>query len=53
MGFDPKVVWMDGKLVDFQHANVHFLTSALHYGLGVFEGNGVKVGNGDGVLVGI
>ena len=38
MSLDSKYVWMDGKLVDFQHANVHFLTSALHYGLGVFEG---------------
>ena len=38
MGLESKFVWMDGKLVDFQNANVHFLTSALHYGLGVFEG---------------
>ena len=38
MSLDSKYVWMDGKLVDFQQANVHFLTSALHYGLGVFEG---------------
>jgi branched-chain amino acid aminotransferase len=29
---------MDGKLVEFQNATVHFLTPALHYGLGVFEG---------------
>lgn len=38
MGLDSRYIWMDGKLVDFQQANVHFLTSALHYGLGVFEG---------------
>ena len=38
MGFDAKYVWMDGKLVEFQNATVHFLTPALHYGLGVFEG---------------
>ena len=38
MSLEAKYVWMDGKLVDFQQANVHFLTSALHYGLGVFEG---------------
>lgn len=38
MGLESKYVWMDGKLVDYQNANIHFLTSALHYGLGVFEG---------------
>jgi branched-chain amino acid aminotransferase len=31
-------VWMDGKLVDWEDANVHVLTHALHYGSGVFEG---------------
>lgn len=31
-------VWMDGKLVDWDQANVHILTHTLHYGLGVFEG---------------
>jgi branched-chain amino acid aminotransferase len=31
-------VWMDGKLVDWDQANVHVLTHSLHYGLGVFEG---------------
>jgi len=29
---------MDGKLVDWDNANVHILTHTLHYGLGVFEG---------------
>ncbi|MCK4739380.1 MAG: branched-chain amino acid transaminase, partial [Deltaproteobacteria bacterium] len=29
---------MDGKLVDWEEANVHVMTHALHYGLGVFEG---------------
>jgi branched-chain amino acid aminotransferase len=29
---------MDGKLVDWDAANVHILTHTLHYGLGVFEG---------------
>ncbi len=38
MGLESKYIWMDGKLVDYQNANVHFLASALHYGLGVFEG---------------
>jgi branched-chain amino acid aminotransferase len=33
-----KKIWMDGKLVDWDNANVHILTHTLHYGLGVFEG---------------
>lgn len=33
-----KKIWMDGKLVDWDKANVHILTHTLHYGLGVFEG---------------
>lgn len=31
-------IWMDGKLVSWDDANVHVLTHTLHYGLGVFEG---------------
>jgi branched-chain amino acid aminotransferase len=31
-------IWMDGKLVNWDDANVHVLTHTLHYGLGVFEG---------------
>lgn len=31
-------IWLDGKIVDWQEANVHVLTHTLHYGLGVFEG---------------
>jgi branched-chain amino acid aminotransferase len=31
-------IWMDGKLVDWDKANVHILTHTLHYGLGMFEG---------------
>lgn len=31
-------IWMDGKFVDWDEANVHVLTHTLHYGLGVFEG---------------
>jgi len=38
MGFESKYIWMDGKLVEFEKATVHFLNPALHYGLGVFEG---------------
>lgn len=33
-----KKIWMDGKLVDWESAQVHILTHTLHYGLGVFEG---------------
>ncbi len=31
-------IWMDGKLIPWEEANVHILTHSLHYGLGVFEG---------------
>lgn len=31
-------IWFNGKLVDWQDAQVHVLTHTLHYGLGVFEG---------------
>ena len=31
-------IWMDGKLVPWDQAQVHVLTHALHYGTGVFEG---------------
>jgi branched-chain amino acid aminotransferase len=33
-----KKIWLDGKLIDWDDANVHILTHTLHYGLGVFEG---------------
>ncbi|MHC1783157.1 MAG: branched-chain amino acid transaminase [Anaerolineaceae bacterium] len=38
MGNNPKYIWMDGELVEFEKATVPFLCSGLHYGLGVFEG---------------
>lgn len=31
-------IWMDGRFVDWNNANVHVMTHTLHYGLGVFEG---------------
>jgi branched-chain amino acid aminotransferase len=31
-------IYMDGELVPWREANVHFLTHALHYGTQVFEG---------------
>jgi branched-chain amino acid aminotransferase len=33
-----KYIWMDGEMVEFEKATVHFLTPALHYGAAVFEG---------------
>ncbi len=38
MGLESSFIWMNGDLVPFEKANVHFLTSGLHYGLAVFEG---------------
>ena len=35
---ESKKIWMDGKLVEWGKANIHVMTHALHYGLGVFEG---------------
>ncbi len=31
-------IWMDGSLVNWEDAQVHVLSHALHYGSGVFEG---------------
>jgi branched-chain amino acid aminotransferase len=31
-------IWLDGKLVKWEEGQVHLMTHALHYGLGVFEG---------------
>ncbi len=38
MAMESKYIWMDGELVPFEKATVHFLTPALHYGAAVFEG---------------
>jgi len=41
MGFDEMdvdTIWMDGEFVDWDDAQVHVLSHALHYGTGVFEG---------------
>jgi branched-chain amino acid aminotransferase len=35
---ESKFIWLDGELVDFEKATVHFLAGALHYGAAVFEG---------------
>ena len=31
-------IWMDGELVPYEQATVHFMTPTIHYGVGVFEG---------------
>jgi branched-chain amino acid aminotransferase len=31
-------IWMDGELLPYDQATVHFFTPTLHYGVGVFEG---------------
>ncbi|MFH1147654.1 MAG: branched-chain amino acid transaminase [Pseudomonadota bacterium] len=31
-------IWLDGKFVNWDDANVHILTHTLHYGVGAFEG---------------
>ncbi|MBM4380095.1 MAG: branched-chain amino acid transaminase [Deltaproteobacteria bacterium] len=31
-------IWLDGKFIGWNEGNVHLMTHALHYGLGVFEG---------------
>lgn len=38
MSVEAKYIWMNGELVEFEKATVHFLTPALHYGAAVFEG---------------
>ncbi len=38
-------IWMDGKLIPWRDAKVHFLTHGLHYGSGVFEG--IRAYNGN------
>lgn len=38
MGIESKFIWMDGKLVPFEQAQIHVLSHTLHYGLGAFEG---------------
>jgi branched-chain amino acid aminotransferase len=33
-----KFIWLDGKFIPWDEAQVHLMTHTLHYGLGVFEG---------------
>ncbi len=44
-------IWMNGEFVNWDDANVHILTHALHYGSGVFEGiRCYKTANGPAVF---
>lgn len=38
MAMESKYVWMNGELVEYEKATLHFLTPALHYGAALFEG---------------
>jgi branched-chain amino acid aminotransferase len=38
MPLESKYIWLNGKLVEFEKATVHFLNTSLHYGVGAFEG---------------
>lgn len=39
-------IWLDGKMIPWNEAQVHVLTHTLHYGLGVFEGIRAYEGKG-------
>ena len=39
-------IWMDGRFVRWEDAQVHVLTHTLHYGLGAFEGIRCYLGEG-------
>ena len=38
MAMESKFIWMNGEMLPFEKATLHFLTPALHYGAAVFEG---------------
>ena len=38
MGMESKYIWMNGEMVEYEKATVHFLTPAMHYGAALFEG---------------
>jgi branched-chain amino acid aminotransferase len=43
-------IWMNGKFVPWDEANVHILTHTLHYGLGAFEVSLLQYAKGSGDL---
>lgn len=38
MGLESQYIWMNGNMVPYENATVHFLNMTLHYGVGTFEG---------------
>ncbi|HPN37139.1 MAG TPA: branched-chain amino acid transaminase [Melioribacteraceae bacterium] len=51
MAFESDYIWMEGEIVPFKDAKLHFLTSSLHYGTSVFEGiRSYKTENGPAVF---
>jgi branched-chain amino acid aminotransferase len=46
-----KKIWMDGKLVDWNDATLHFVSNSFQYGFSVFEGiRAYKTGSGTAVF---
>lgn len=44
-------IWIDGKIVPWEAAQVHLVSNTLHYGFGVFEGiRAYKTANGPAVF---
>jgi len=44
-------IWMDGKLIPWEQAQVHVLSFTMHYGLGAFEGiRSYRVREGQGSI---
>ena len=45
------VIWLDGEMVQWRDAQLHFLTHSLHYGMAVFEGvRSYETGDGASVF---
>jgi branched-chain amino acid aminotransferase len=38
MAIESDYIWLEGEFVPYRDAKLHFLTSSLHYGTGIFEG---------------
>jgi branched-chain amino acid aminotransferase len=38
MSIKSEKIWLNGKMVAYKDATMHFLNPSLHYGVGVFEG---------------
>ncbi len=38
MNIKSQLIWMNGQMVPYENATVHFLNMTLHYGVGTFEG---------------